>query len=143
MEGDVRDLAKARLLRAEEMLSSAKRNYAENDLKTALNRSYYAILHAMRSVNALEQYDSSKHSGVIAYFIQHTLKTGRMDSGFSVVIKKASYCRNKSDYDDFYIVSREETAEQIKNAEKFVGAVKTYLEIEIRDADNNMKDESD
>ena len=69
--------------------------------RTSLNRSYYAIFHAMRAVNILEGYDSSKHSGVIAYFTQTFLKTERLDRGLSKIIKEASYLREKSDYTIF------------------------------------------
>ena len=68
MEGSLKDLAKIRLERAEEMLASARKNFEIDGLKTSLNRSYYAIFHAIRSVNCLEGFDSSKHSGVIAHF---------------------------------------------------------------------------
>lgn len=68
MEGSLKDLAKIRLERAEEMLASARKNFEIDELKTSLNRSYYAIFHAIRSVNCLEGFDSSKHSGVIAHF---------------------------------------------------------------------------
>ena len=127
MEGSIKDLSKIRLERAEEMLASARKNYDENDYRTALNRSYYSIFHAMRSVNCLEGFDSSKHSGVIAFFNKEILKERRIDPSFSDIIKMASYCREKSDYDDFYIVSKKETEEQIENAEKFLAAVKAYL----------------
>ena len=46
-------------------------------------------------------------------------------------IKKASYRREKSDYDDFYVVSRKETEEQIQNAEVFVEDVRKYLNLEL------------
>lgn len=128
MEGSIKDLARIRLERAEEMLTAAKKNFEQDELKTALNRSYYAIFHAIRSVNVLDGFDSSKHSGVIAHFNECTLKTKRMDPKFSETIKKASYCREKSDYDDFYVVSRAETEEQIMNAQVFVSAVKAFLD---------------
>ena len=127
MEGSVKDLVLIRLQRAEEMLKASKTNMEQNDYKTSLNRSYYAIFHAMRSVNSIDGFDSSKHSGVIAYFNQNTLKTGKIDPEFSKIIKSASYCREKSDYDDFYIVSHEETIEQYEQAKKFVEAVKEYI----------------
>ena len=119
MEGSVKDLSDIRYERAEEMLVAAKKNYEQDELKTALNRSYYAIFHAMRSVNCLDGYDSSKHSGVISHFNQSILKTGKMDPIFSDTIKKASYCREKSDYDDFYVVSRKEAKEQIQEYANF------------------------
>ena len=127
MEGSIKDLARLRLGRAKEMLLAAKKNFESDELKTSLNRSYYAIFHAIRSVNCLDGFDSSKHSGVIAHFNQYTLKTGKMDPQLSETIKTAMYCREKSDYDDFYVVSRKETEKQLVLAEEFVEAVQEYL----------------
>ena len=132
MEGSVKDLSDIRYERAEEMLVAVKKNYEQDELKTALNRSYYAIFHAMRSVNCLDGYDSSKHSGVISHFNQSILKTGKMDPIFSDTIKKASYCREKSDYDDFYVVSRKDAKEQIEKAEEFLKAVREYIDQRIK-----------
>ena len=68
MEGSLKELAGYRLERAKEMLSAEESNLEIGQYKTSLNRSYYAVFHAMRSANALKEYDSSKHSGVISYF---------------------------------------------------------------------------
>lgn len=95
--------------------------------RTALNRSYYAIFHAMRAANILEGYDSSKHSGVIAFFNKTFLKENRMERSLSQIIKDSSYLREKSDYDDFYIASKTEAELQLKNALSFVDAVESYL----------------
>ena len=70
MEGSLKELAKYRMERAKEMLVASEENLKIEQYRTSLNRSYYAIFHAMRAVNILEGYDSSKHSGVIAYFTQ-------------------------------------------------------------------------
>ena len=35
--------------------------------------------------------------------------------------------RQGSDYDDFYLISKEEVEEQLHNAEQFVRIVETYL----------------
>ena len=68
MEGSLRELAGYRMERAREMLDAAKDNLEIGQFKTSLNRSYYAIFHAMRAANILKGFDSSKHSGVIAFF---------------------------------------------------------------------------
>ena len=127
MEGSLRELANYRLERAKEMLYAAEDNLRIRQWKTALNRSYYAIFHAMRAVNILEGFDSSKHSGVIAYFTQNYLKTQKLDRALSKIIKEASYLREKSDYDDFYIASRAETKRQVENAKIFCNKVEQYL----------------
>lgn len=68
MEGSLNELAEYRMERAEEMLEAARENLKIGQYKTSLNRSYYAIFHAMRAANILKGFDSSKHSGVIAFF---------------------------------------------------------------------------
>lgn len=128
MEGSVKDLAYIRFERAQQNLAAAKSNLELGDYKTALNRSYYAIFHAIRAVNCMSGFDSSKHSGVIAFFNQNTVKTGKIDSDYSKIIKSASYCREKSDYDDFYVVSKKETEEQIENAVRFLNEIDGLLQ---------------
>lgn len=81
----------------------------------------------MRAVNSLEGYDSSKHSGVIAFFTQTFLKTEKIDRSMAKIIKESSYLREKSDYDDFYIASKDEAEKQLKNAKVFVLAVEDYM----------------
>ena len=128
MEGSLKELAKYRMERAKEMLVASEENLKIEQYRTSLNRSYYAVFHAMRAVNILEGYDSSKHSGVISYFTQTFLKTERLDRELSKIIKEASYLREKSDYDDFYIASKDEAKNQLENAENFLKKISEYLD---------------
>ena len=129
MEGSLKELAGYRLERAKEMLSAAESNLEIGQYKTSLNRSYYAVFHAMRSANALKEYDSSKHSGVIAFFTKEYLKTEIIDRSLSFIIKDSSLCWEKSDYDDFYVASRIEAEEQLKNAKYFVWKIEEYVNL--------------
>lgn len=127
MEGSLKELAGYRMERAREMLSAAEGNLGIGQYKTSLNRSYYAIFHAMRAANILKGFDSSKHSGVIAFFNKEYLKEGIMDRQLSAVIKGSSFLREKSDYDDFFIASRKEAEAQLENARGFLNTVEAYL----------------
>lgn len=127
MEGSVEELVCYRMERAKEMLIASEENLKVNQYRTSLSRSYYAVFHAMRAVNTLDGFDSSKHSGVIAHFNKEYLKDGRLDKNLSRIIKDTSYLREKSDYDDFYLASRNEALIQLDNARKFVAAVEEYL----------------
>ena len=51
MEGSLKELAKYRMERAKEMLVASEENLNIEQYRTSLNRSYYAIFHAMRAVN--------------------------------------------------------------------------------------------
>lgn len=127
MEGSIKELASYRLQRAKEMLTASEDNLNVKQYRTSLNRSYYAIFHAMRAVNSLEGYDSSKHSGVIAFFTQTFLKTEKIDRSMAKIIKESSYLREKSDYDDFYIASKDEAEKQLEKAKVFVSTVEDYM----------------
>ena len=129
MEGSIKELAGYRLDRAKEMLSASESNLETNQYKTSLNRSYYAIFHAMRSANTLKGFDSSKHSGVIAFFTKEYLKTEILDRNLAVIIKDSSLCREKSDYDDFYVAGRVEAEEQLENAKYFVQKIEDYINL--------------
>jgi len=124
-------LSKYRLEQSEEFLNSAIKNLAMDELKTANNRAYYSIFHAMRAVLALDEVDFKKHSGVIAYFRENYIKSGIINKGCSDIISNASLIRNKSDYDDFYVAVRSETAEQVENAKIFFECIKSYLDNKI------------
>lgn len=74
MENSINELAKYRYESSTEALIDAKVMFENGRYKNALNRAYYSIFHAIRAVNALDEYDSSKHSGVIAHFNQMYVK---------------------------------------------------------------------
>ena len=113
--------------RAKEMLVAARENLEIGQYKTSLNRSYYAIFHAMRAMNNLKGFDSSKHSGVIAFFNKEYLKENILDRNLSIVIKNSAFLREKSDYDDFYIASKQEAEKQLEEAERFLDAVEIAM----------------
>ena len=122
------DLSRYRINSALELINIARLNI-DIDAKTAVNRSYYAVLNSMRAVLALEGYDSKKHSGIISEFRRQYIKTGIFDEKLSVIIKSLFDIRNDCDYEDFFIVSKEDAQTQLKNAEEFVHAVYKYLKI--------------
>ncbi len=126
MEGSLNELAGYRIERAKEMFAAAEGNLKIGQYKTALNRSYYAVFHAMRAANILKGFDSSKHSGVIAFFNKEYLKEGILDRKLSIIIKNSSFLREKSDYDDFFIASKKDAEMQLEGAREFLGAVEAY-----------------
>jgi uncharacterized protein (UPF0332 family) len=127
MAGSMKDLTKYRYECCKEALEDARLLYNNGRYKNALNRSYYSIFHAMRAVNTLDDFDSSKHSGVIAHFNQNYVKTGEFPRDAYKIIKLASEKREFADYLDFYVASKEDAREQIERAEKFQNLVRDYL----------------
>lgn len=123
----ISELSMYRLEKAKNNLEVVNQLVEDGYYNFAINRAYYAAFNAMRAVNALDGFDSSKHSGVISHFNQNYVKTGIFDSETSKIIKKASTLREKSDYEDFFEASKEEAEEANESVKKFVSGVESYL----------------
>ena len=105
MESSVIELSKYRFETASSDLNAAVLLCNAKEYRGSVNRSYYAIFHALRSVLALDGFDSSKHSGIISYFNLNYVKSGKFDRNISKLISTAYRLREKADYQDFYIVT--------------------------------------
>lgn len=122
-----KDYAKYRMERAREDLDAAHLLFDAGNYRIANNRAYYAIFHAMRAVLVFDNFDSSKHSGVIAEFRRRYIKEGIFPTVISKMIGSAFTIRNASDYDDMFIASKNDTKEQIDNAEYVYKAIEEYI----------------
>ncbi|MCR5155174.1 MAG: HEPN domain-containing protein [Butyrivibrio sp.] len=128
MEERLKDLSKYRFETSLEDLTDARIMYSNGRYKNALNRAYYSIFHAIKAVCALDGFDSNKHSGVISYFNQNYVKCGIFPKELSKIIRFASENREKADYLDFYVASKEEAEKQIQRAVTFSERIKKFLE---------------
>lgn len=127
MDSRLIELAVYRYRRAKEELENAQVVLSEGRYNLALNRSYYSIFHGIRSVNILAGFDSSKHSGVIAYFNRFYVKTEIFPKLASKIIRDAYALREQADYEDFFFASKKDAELQVKNAEIFLEMVEEYM----------------
>ncbi len=121
------DLSLHRLKIAEEKLKSAKILLDAGQYRDSIGRSYYAIFSSIRAVLAKDKVDYAKHAGVIAYFQKAYIKTGIFDKKLSKYITVAFQIRNNCDYNDFYIVSKEDAINQYKQAKELYKIISEYL----------------
>lgn len=124
------DLAKVRLERAKELLKDAQNLLEKESYRSANNRAFYAMEKSIKALLAIEKIEVATHNGGLKQFNYIFIHKG--DGSFTVEdyqkIAKAEQIRNVSDYDDFYIASREEAKQQIDNAKYIVDKVEKYLE---------------
>ena len=117
MENKKIELSQYRMNQAKETLTVARDCVEGNHYKDSINRSYYAAFYAIKAVLALSEIDFKRHKDVIAHFNKNYVAQGEFNR------EK----REKSDYDDFYIASKDEAFEQIETAEMIINAVEVYL----------------
>ena len=128
MDGSLIELSKYRFQRSKEIIKDAKLLIGDKSFSSSVNRSYYAIFHALRAITALDGFASSKHSGIIAYINKEYVKSGIFDKSLSKILDTSFRLREKADYDDFFIVSKDTALEQLDKAENVINLVEEYLE---------------
>lgn len=74
-----------------------------------------------------------RHKDAIANFNKSYVKTEIFPREIGRKISEAEEIRHASDYDDFYIASREETERQIDVADEFLQLVEEYCNNQIAD----------
>ena len=79
------------------------------------------------AVRSFDEIDMKRHSGVISEFRRRYIKTEIFETRMSEIISVLFDVRTDSDYDDFVVISKADTAVQIENAEYFVSSVRAYL----------------
>jgi uncharacterized protein (UPF0332 family) len=130
------EIARHRLERAHEALEEADVLIASRRSRGALNRLYYAGFYAARALLATRDLDSSRHSGVIALFQQHFVKTGAVPASVARTLPRAFEARQTSDYADGANPSAEDVRDLRSDIEAFVVACATVLEEAIRRPEN-------
>lgn len=128
-EKDYEALVSVRFERAKDLYYEATELVKMDCYKSANNRSFYAIEKCIKALLATRQMDVETHNGAVSQF--NLLFIHQENSLFSKAdyqkIAKADRIRNASDYDDFYIVNKEETKELLKFVKYFLERTEKYL----------------
>lgn len=90
------------------------------------------MFHTIRALLVFDNFDSSKHSGIIAEFRRKYIKEGILPVELSKMVGSAFTIRNASDYDDMFIASRTDTEIQIGNAEFVYKTIAGYIKIQYK-----------
>jgi uncharacterized protein (UPF0332 family) len=125
-KGSIRDLVRYRMETAQSDLQSAEILLKEKEYRGANNRAYYAIYHAISAVHALDGRSYKRHKDTLANFNKDYVKTEIIPKTFGRRIARAEEIRHASDYDDFYIATKEKAEEQIITARELIEQIEAY-----------------
>ena len=126
-EGTFADVAKYKLEQAVDDLETAEIVLQAGKYKAANNRAYYSCFHAIDAVLAIEPIAFKKHKDTLGYFNKNYVNTEVFLKDIGRKISRLEIIRHKSDYDTFYIASKDDATEQIEVAREVIHFVKEYL----------------
>ena len=115
--------------RARRSLRSARNILDDGDHDFAISRAYYAMFYAATAALLSQGIKRAKHSGVIAAFGQHLVKSGKFTVEQQRALQAAFRDRSAGDYVGAF-PSREEVERRLAEAEQFLLAVTDFLRSE-------------
>lgn len=125
------ELSKYRFSLAQETLSSAKMCLEKEFYRDCINRSYYAVFYAIKAVLALGSIDFKRHKDVVAFFNKEYVATEIFPKELGRRIGRLKTKREESDYDDFFVASKEEAQTQLETVEYTISLIEGYLKLKM------------
>ena len=125
--GTKKDLVLYRIDIAKSDVKAAQILMEAKEYRGANNRAYYGIYHAISAIHALDERAYKRHKDALANFNKDYVKTEIFPRSLGKRIAEAEEIRHASDYDDFYIATKEEAQEQIATAEELIQRVESYV----------------
>lgn len=127
-----REQAAKYLARARQALSAGELALAHDDYVTAVNRAYYATFYAANALLSTKSLERSKHSGVIAAFRQHFVKTGLIETEYSDIYGAVMEDRAEGDYNLEFEADADQAQRDMARAQRFLARIERALqELEI------------
>lgn len=120
---DKKALSNIRMEKAYRYLQDATGNYKEGRYETAVNRSYYAVLSAVRSILILEGIDPESHKGAITMlslrFVKPSLLAKDIVKRFELLFSR----RTDVDYGDFETMSAADAEDSLRIAQEIIESI--------------------
>jgi len=119
MTPETAELVRYRLGRASESVTEAQLLLANDHVRTAVNRLYYAV----SALLLTEGYSSPKHTGIRALFDQHWIAPGRLPKEMGRLYRRLFDARQKGDYADLVSFDPAEVRFWVDEALTFVDQI--------------------
>jgi len=118
-------LSNYRMEKAKALLRDAELLLASGSHASSTNRSYYALLSAVKSLLILRGIDPETHEGAKVMFSKEFIRTGLVGKEFGEAFRSLQSRRMDSDYGDYIELGPEEAKDSIERAKHFIETAET------------------
>ena len=117
------ELSRYRLEKAKKFLEDAVTLFDAGSYESSVNRAYYAVLTASKSLLILRGIDPETHEGVKTMLSKEFIKTGFLPKGFGETFRSIQARRLDSDYGDYIEIGHDEAEDSLNRAREFINKV--------------------
>lgn len=93
----------------------------------AANRLYYSVFHAVNALFISDGLEAGRHKSSHSLFSMHYVKTGVLPIDYGHLYNNLQKLREKSDYNCFFDVSKEDIEDGITIAADFIKAIEKLI----------------
>jgi uncharacterized protein (UPF0332 family) len=127
------ELSRYRIEKAKKILKDASNLFKTSSYESAINRSYYAVLNASRSLLILRGIDPETHEGIKTMLSKEFIRTGLLPKKFGETFRSIQSRRIDSDYGDYVEIGVDEASDSLKKAREFVSKAEELLNSIVKD----------
>ena len=113
--------------KALDLLDDAEYNFNGDRYNTSINRSYYAVFYAAKSLLLKKGVDTRKHTGNIQMFGKEYVVNDNFDKEISRILSELQEDRSRVDYDFEFNSTKAIAKLDLENAKKFIEECKKFL----------------
>jgi uncharacterized protein (UPF0332 family) len=124
----VREQVSKYLARARQAIAAGELALAHDDYVTAVNRAYYATFYSANALLSTKGLERSKHSGVLAAFRQHFVKTGLIETEYSDIYGAVMEDRAEGDYNLEFETDADQAERDMARAQRFLARAEHALQ---------------
>ena len=106
---------------------AAQRNAAAGDFATAMNRLYFAALHAAKAACLSEGLDPKTHRGLKSLLALRFVHAGKLPDWVATVYAQLETDRDLSDYAALFSMTAERYAERSAQADRLLAEIERHL----------------
>ena len=114
--------------KADDSLESAQLLLAESHLSGAVNRAYYAMFDAFRTLLFIEGVFVKTHKGLQAKLHELYFSDSKLPRSLSAILSKTEDLREKADYDFDAIIGPLDAQKAVNDAAFVIEEIKKYLQ---------------
>jgi uncharacterized protein (UPF0332 family) len=124
---DRKTMVSLELEKANHLLKQADMMCELQQWDIAANRFYYACFHAVQALFIQNHLASRRHSGMLAQFGLHFIKTGIVDDRFGAFLHRMEQLREKGDYNCQFSVGKDELLSFVTPAHELMDLIKELI----------------
>jgi uncharacterized protein (UPF0332 family) len=124
---DKDQLIRYRLDQALETVKTVELLIQNKSFPAAINRIYYGIFYSLLALGLKNNFETSKHLQLIGWFNLTFVKTGKIDTEFGKILRRAYENRITGDYDVFKEFSEDLVVEMFDEMKKFIRKIEENI----------------